>query len=187
MMKGNIVLKSKLLTAAMAATAFMALCAPTQAADWVDELRVGVYDHNTDLFATRHETSNPDINAEVLFKTPTFLEWAWAPRPIIGANINTGNGTSIAYAGLAWDYDFTKSLFVEGTFGGAIHNGETDHETSTKLNLGCRAMFHESASIGYRFDEHSSLMLTVDHMSNASLCDANPGLTDIGVRYGFKF
>ncbi|HEX7775666.1 MAG TPA: acyloxyacyl hydrolase [Parvibaculum sp.] len=181
-------MKNKLLMAAAAASMLIGLSLPAMAAEpWIDEVRLGVYDHDTNLAQSRHETSDPDINAQVLLKSPDFLSWAWAPRPLIGANINTGNGTSIAYLALAWDYSFTDALFVEGSFGGAIHNGETDHETPSKLDLGCRVMFHETASLGWRFDEHNSLMLTADHMSNASLCSPNPGLTDIGVQYGYKF
>lgn len=180
--------KSKFLTAALAATAFIGVSAPASANDWIDELRVGAYDHDSNLAATRHETSRPDINGEVLFKSPDWLSWAFAPRPMIGTNVSTGGGTSIAYAGLAWTFDLTDALFIEGTFGGAIHNGHTsEHEDSDRRNYGCRAMFHESASVGYRFTDSVSLMLTIDHMSNASLCDSNPGLTDAGARLGFKF
>lgn len=176
--------------AAAAAGVLATAGVPALAADnLVDEVRVGLYDHNSSLFATRHETSRPDINGEVLFKSPDWLSWAFAPRPAIGANINTGGGTSIAYAGLAWTFDVTPALFVEGSFGGAIHNGETSGPTNgrRRINYGCRFMFHENASLGYRLDDQSSLMLTIDHMSNASLCSPNPGLTGIGVRYGFKF
>lgn len=189
--KEKIVLNSKRLMILAATAALMMTSLPASAADgWVDEVRLGVYDHASDMFETSHETSDPDINAEMLFASPGWLSWAWAPRPLIGANINTGGGTSIAYAGLAWDYYLTQTLFVEGTFGGAIHNGETsglNNGTRDRTNYGCRGMFHESASVGYSLTEHSSLMLTIDHMSNLSLCDVNPGLTDIGVRYGYKF
>jgi len=183
---------NKLWRAATAAGALVAMsvamCMPASADEkWIDEVRVGLYDHNSNLISSRDETSNPDINVEVLFPSPDWLSWAFAPRPQLGANINTGNGTSIAYAGLAWDYTIVGGLFIEGSFGGAVHNGRTDRETSNKLDLGCRAMFHENASVGWHFDDHSSLMATIDHMSNASLCDNNPGLTDFGVRYGYSF
>lgn len=183
-------LKSKLWTAAAAAGALVAMSMPASAGDdWIDEVRLGVYDHNTPAFGTRHETSNPDINAEALFNSPDWLSWAFAPRPIVGANISTGGGTSIGYAGLAWTWDFTPSLFLEGSFGGAIHNGHTSEPTGSRdrNNYGCRVMFHESASLGYRLTSSTSVMLTVDHMSNASLCDSNPGLTDAGVRLGYAF
>ena len=186
-------LTSKLKTAALAAGALVALSVPALAGDnLVDEVRLGVYDHSSPMFQTRHETTDPDINAEALFKSPDWLSWAWSPRPMIGANINTGGGTSIGYAGLAWDWNFTQSMFLEGSFGGAIHNGNTSGPSGggnprDRNNYGCRVMFHESASLGYRFDENVSVMLTVDHMSNASLCNENPGLTDAGVRLGYSF
>jgi lipid A 3-O-deacylase len=154
---------------------------------FVDEARIGIYDHDSELFASRAETSDPDINVELLFKAPEWLQWLAKPRINLGANINTGNGTSMAYSGLVWDYDFTDTMFIEGGFGGAIHDGETHQQTATNLNLGCRVLFHENVSLGYRVTNNSSIMITVDHMSNAGLCSPNPGLTDIGLRYGYTF
>jgi lipid A 3-O-deacylase len=48
-------------------------------------------------------------------------------------------------------------------------------------------MIHESASIGYRLKQNVSFLFTVDHMSNASVCDANPGPTDAGARLAYMF
>ena len=53
--------------------------------------------------------------------------------------------------------------------------------------LGCPLNFRESASIGYRFMEHHSLSIMVDHMSNASLCSENEGMETFGLRYGYTF
>lgn len=168
--------------------ALMSLSAPVMAGNsFIDEMRVGVYDHNSNLTGSRYETSDPDINLEVLFKSPEWLQWMAQPRINIGANVNTGNGTSSLYSGLVWDYDFTQTFFIEGGFGAAIHNGETNVKTATKVDLGCRVLFHENVSLGYRVTANSSVMLTMDHMSNAGLCDPNPGMTDVGVRYGYTF
>ena len=181
-------LKNKLIFATVAVSSACAFSLPALAGDGIiDEARIGIYDHNSNLAATRHETNNPDINAELLFKSPAWLQWMAKPRINLGANINTGNGTSIAYTGLVWDYNFTDAFFIEGGFGGAIHNGETSRQTASKLNMGCRVMFHENISLGYRVTNNSSVMLTVDHMSNASLCSSNPGLTDVGIRHGYTF
>lgn len=179
-------LKTKLLAVAAAAMALTCTSLPASA-DSLDEVRLGIFDHDSNLFATRHENNNLDINAEALFKSPSWLAWAWAPRPHVGATVNTGSGTSLAYAGLTWDYNLTEALFIEGSFGGAIHNGELEGSHKDRRSYGCRFNFHENASIGYRFDARNSLMLTVEHMSNASLCDANQGLTNIGLRYGYSF
>lgn len=177
-----------LIAAASAAIAILALSAPAVADESViSEVRIGIYDHNSNLTGSRHETNAPDINLEVLFHSPSWLQWMAKPRVNVGANINTSDGTSSLYSGLVWNFDITDAFFIEGGFGGAIHNGETNRETASKLNLGCRVLFHENGSLGFRLNEHSSVMLTVDHISNATLCDSNPGLTNVGVRYGYTF
>jgi hypothetical protein len=49
-------------------------------------------------------------------------------------------------------------------------------------------LFRESASIGYQITEQANIMLTVDHASHAGLCGpTNTGLTNLGVRVGWKF
>ena len=51
---------------------------------------------------------------------------ATSSRAPISAAASTSNGrTSFAYAGLTWTIDVTSSIFVEGSFGGAVHNGDT--------------------------------------------------------------
>ncbi|MDO8288155.1 MAG: acyloxyacyl hydrolase [Parvibaculum sp.] len=185
--------KTKL--AASAAMVTFVLCAPAFAADegeagkggFINEIRMGLYDHNTDLMGSRHETSKPDVNLEVLFNGPSWLQWMAEPRIHLGTNLNTGSGTSSAYTGLVWDFNLTDSLFIEGSFGAAIHDGKTDRETPNNLDLGCRVLFHENASIGYRITPNTSVMVSVDHMSSAALCNPNPGLTDVGVRLGYSF
>jgi len=152
-----------------------------------EEVRIGILDHDTALFRDRHETSDPDINAEVLFASPDFLGWAFSPRPLIGATINTGGGTSLGYAGLGWNFDLGSNFFIDASLGGAIHNGETHKSTKDSRDYGCRVLFHETLSVGYDLDEHSSLMATAEHMSNAAFCDKNDGLTNIGLRYGYRF
>ena len=40
---------------------------------------------------------------------------------------------------------------------------------------------------GWRFDEHNSLSVYFDHISNGNTADVNEGLDDLGVRYGYRF
>ena len=150
-------------------------------------MRLGIYDHDSALFGDTYQTNKPDVNIEVLFNGPDWLRWMAHPRLNIGADLNTGSGTSLGYAGLVWTLDVTDAFFVEGAFGGAIHDGQTDKTTTDQMDLGCRVMFHESGSIGYRVSDSASLMVTVDHMSNAGLCTPNPGITNAGVRLGYSF
>ena len=53
--------------------------------------------------------------------------------------------------------------------------------------LGCHVLFHETATIGFNITENWRVMGTIEHSSNAGLCDFNRGLTNAGVRIGYKF
>jgi len=53
--------------------------------------------------------------------------------------------------------------------------------------LGCHVLFRESASLGFNLTESWRIMGTIEHNSNAGLCDFNRGLTNAGVRLGYKF
>lgn len=178
--------KTGFYAALMAATLFCAHT-PASAEGFISEMRIGVMDHDSSIFHNTYETTDPDINFEVRFASPEFLSWAFAPRPLIGGTVNTGDGTSFGYAGLGWTFDLTDAFFIDLTFGGAVHDGSTNGKTATSKDFGCRAQFHESASVGYRFDKSNAVMLSVEHMSNGSLCTRNEGLTNTGIRYAYTF
>jgi len=82
----------------------------------------------------------------------------------------------------------SNSFFIEGTFGGAYHDGPLSwHAPDYRSSYGCRLNFHESGSLGFGLDENWRMMATVEHMSNGGLCEPNAGLTTYGVRLGCKF
>jgi hypothetical protein len=156
---------------------------------FISEVRVG---------ASAHELEGPEkgtwnINGEVLFAKPftsadLFTSY-FIPRPHIGGSLNFDGRTSFAYAGLTWSLDVTPRIFVEGAFGGAVHNGNT-HSFVTAPDqqaLGCSPLFREAGSIGVRLSTQWSLVATVEHLSNAGACDQNRGLTNIGARVGYAF
>lgn len=151
------------------------------------EVRGGVFAHDP----WSPEKGSADLNVEAL--TPRLFSTgsAWdvlIPRAHVGGTINFNGKTSHSYAGLTWTYDLTQQLFVEASFGGALHNGKTDRIVPVNHNaLGCSPLFRESASIGYRFTPAWSVMATVEHLSNAGLCSNNRGLTNAGVRLGYSF
>jgi lipid A 3-O-deacylase len=98
----------------------------------------------------------------------------------IGSTINTEGNTSELYAGFTWDTFLTRRLFIEGSLGGAVHDGDDAY-------FGCRANFRESGSVGFMLSERWDVLAIVDHMSNANLCDPNRGLTNIGIRFGRRW
>ena len=157
---------------------------PMQPDPLINELRVGGFVHDP----WSPESGGVDLNLEVLFKKPwgTDADWWW-PRPHVGATINFEGKTSVVYGGVSWQYQVTNWMFLEATFGGGANNGETDNRDPDMNALGCNVLFRESASIGFDITESWRIMGTVEHSSNAGLCDYNRGLTNAGVRVGYKF
>lgn len=159
--------------------------------NFFSEVRLGGFAHDPDS----KESGSVDFNGEILFAKPftaadLFTSY-FIPRPHIGTTLNFNGRTSMVYAGLTWSYDITPWLFVEGSFGGAVHNGNTSSNAAlvapNESALGCSPLFRESASVGVRFSANWSLMATVEHASNAGLCTFNRGLTNFGARVGYTF
>jgi lipid A 3-O-deacylase len=128
-----------------------------------------------------------DVNFEVLFVAPEILELIWSPRPHFGATINTDGDTSQVYFGLSWEFDVWRDLFVGFSFGGSVHDGETETDRIDKKELGCRLLFRESVEAGYRFGGRHAITMFLDHVSNAKICFKNEGLENFGARYGYRF
>jgi lipid A 3-O-deacylase len=197
-------LNSKLLCAAAVSVALWCgtahaadLVAPAPAAEayvaepassWrvLDEVRGGVFAYGVD---GPPEGTSASINFELLTSRLPVGGQAWyVPRLHVGATINTDDAPSHGYAGFTWTIDVTDWMFVEGTFGGGVHNGDTGEDAPPgESALGCSVLFRESASLGFRFSENWSVMGTVEHLSNAGLCDANRGITEAGARLGYRF
>lgn len=156
---------------------------------YFDEIRFGVF--AADLDPGGASDDEVSLNGELL--TPPIgpqrghpvLDILFNPRLHVGATVATGEGINQAYAGLTWDYHLTDALFVETSFGGAVHDGETDDNNPD--SYGCTVNFRESFSVGVNLTDQISVMATVDHMSNAGLCDENQGLTNAGVRLGYRW
>jgi len=159
----------------------------------VDEVRVGVLAHDIGLFGGNAE-DGVDLNAETRFGSPSFLRWAFSPRPHLGVSINTSGATSQVYFGLTWTATLFRDVFVRGDglfvelgLGGAVHDGKIDTQRVDRKSLGSRVLFRESLELGWAFTPSQSISFMLDHMSNANLAERNEGLDNFGVRYGLKF
>ncbi|KKB78980.1 hypothetical protein VW35_10590 [Devosia soli] len=159
------------------------------------EVRGGIFAHSADepgnFFGVFNTERLQDVNVELLFDTPGLTDWVTLGelRPHVGATLNAGGLESMVYAGVSWTVPvFDTPVFVEGTFGGAVHNGNTNGTAiAPARDLGCSVLFRESASIGVQMTENASIMATIEHASNANLCNGNRGLTNMGIRLGWKF
>lgn len=179
----------------MGSTSVLAAGAKKQSApaqpSLLSEFRIGF--SAQDPWGSEGDDGSANLTGEILFAKPftasdLFTSY-FIPRPHIGGSLNFDGRTSFAYAGLSWTLDVTPNLFVEGSFGGAVHNGTRhvhdpfgDHQP-----LGCSALFRESGSVGVRLSANWSVMATVEHLSNAGSCSDNRGLTNVGARVGYSF
>jgi lipid A 3-O-deacylase len=164
---------------------------PVASAGWVEkyvsELRLGGLYHDPGIFGNRKEKGE-DVNAEVLFASPDFLSPLWAPRPHLGTSINTVGYTSQVYGGLTWSFNLWRSLFFDLSEGGSLNNDtHLDKSSRHHKDLGSHLLFRESASPGWMFDDHNSLSIMLDHISNAGLAKYNGGMETVGLRYGCHF
>jgi lipid A 3-O-deacylase len=158
------------------------------------ELRIGLLKQNIEGHGSEEGW---DLDGEYLFASPfgptpragNFLTALVTPRPHIGGTWNSEpDGTSKAYAGLTWTFGLGHGLLFETSFGGAFHNGELDSPLVEPVidSYGCPFNFRESVSLGLELSDRVSLLFMVDHMSNANLCLRNRGLTNGGVRLGYR-
>jgi len=177
---------------AIAVAILSVLCASPASAQTLSgvELRGGIFGHSVDGSDGFHFDHVEDANFEALFSLPQLDSFIWLGqvRPHVGATVNFGGKESMAYAGLSWTVPLGDMFFVEGAFGGAIHNGELHDAVDPLRSLGCPVLFHEAVSLGANITDNASVMLTAEHASHAGLCgNDNRGLTNMGVRFGFKF
>lgn len=179
-------MKFHLIAAALLCAAPLAVYADQANDRVVDELRVGLMDHDTTLFSNTVERG-ADLTLELLFKSPSWLQWAYAPRPNIGLSLNSAGGTNVLHFGSAWQVPIAANFFAEGNLALAFNDGEQNTGKANKRQIGCSVGFYESVSVGYKFLGNHQLMTTVDHASNAGICPPNSGLTGIGLRYGYNF
>jgi lipid A 3-O-deacylase len=147
------------------------------------EIKIGVMQHDLGgKFKQRYEKGKNLIAEYVFAEEYKFLYGL----PHFGTSVNSKGYTSSAYTGLTWRYQFLEVMFAEVTFGGAVNNGETKKDKKRRA-IGSNLMFRESFSLGVNLASNHSLSVMIDHMSNADLSPPNPGLTDVGIRYGYKF
>jgi lipid A 3-O-deacylase len=159
----------------------------------VDEVKAGVMAHDITLGGS-HLENGADINGEVLFVSPNFLDIIGAPRPHLGGWVNTQGNTNAAYFGLTWGLPIFKSivgasdaLTIYGSLGGAVHDGYEDSAPPNRKKLGSPVLFRESVELGYQITPVYSISAMVDHISNANLASHNAGITNAGARVGIKF
>ena len=156
---------------------------------FLQELNFGLHYHDAAVFGNREE-DGVAISAEAIFRTWAFLDDIGAPRPTLGAYLNTAGDTSYAYAGVTWSFEevILDDAFINLFLGLTIHNGGlTRFGGQSGKEFGSRIIFREAVELGYRFGGRHGVSFLVDHISNANTSGNNEGLDSVAIRYGYRF
>jgi len=152
-----------------------------------NEVRVGVMAYDRGLFST-DDFSGVVLNGEMVFASPDVLEAIGAPRPYVGFDFAIADDPiHFVYGGLTWDFRLTDKLYLGASLGGAVTTASNLKDPTTYKALGCKALFHLGAAVGYDVTEKFTVQAYADHFSNASLCEPNNGAEALGVRVGYRF
>lgn len=170
--------------------------APGPAPHAVSELRLGIYAHDaypnwlpSDWSKFRFDQIS-DVNVELLFRSPDIdaFKWMGSPRPTLGVTVNLAGLESLMHLGLTWHLPVGETPFyVEGTLGGAVHNGSLGGVLDATRPQGCRLGFYSGVGVGANLSDRITATLSYEHISNADLCADNFGLSNVGLRIGIKF
>lgn len=167
----------------------MAQDAQKRPAKFLDEVRIGV-SGSIQKSNTFEKGAFPSVT--LLFDpfdrgaAVTWTDVLLRPRVHAGAMVSTAGEASQVFGGLTWTVDVTDKMFLDIGFGGAWNNANAT-DSGRGPHVGCHFLFHESLAAGYKITQNVSIMATVEHSSNADLCDANDGLSYAGVSLGYKF
>jgi len=154
----------------------------------VSELKLGALYHDVPGLWSGFSLEKPTVdgNVEIDFR-PIYQGASMSLLPALGATINPDGDTSHVYADIRWKLSPNPMWYVTFGFGAAFHNGFIETTDPYRKALGSRLLFHPSLEVGINLDQHDSLSIYFEHMSNADTQTYNEGMDDLGVRYGYHF
>ncbi len=100
----------------------------------------------------------------------------WIFKPFAGV-MATSDAAVHGYAGVLVDIYFGRRWVLTPSFApGLYHDGDGK-------DLGGAVQFRSQLELSYRFNDRSRLGLSVNHISNASIYDSNPGTESVAITY----
>ena len=182
--------------ACSATTQAQSLLSPEPFSDIVDEIRIGLHAHRVHHAALPFLVNEwqlngvEDVSFDVLFTSPDVdvFRWIGSPRPEVGTTISLAGRDSLVHANLTWQLPvFDTPIYLEAGLGAAIHDGALTGAAPGRQNFGCRVNFYERWGVGMHVSDNATATLTYEHTSNNDWCAANDGLSNFGLRLGWKF
>lgn len=191
-------MKKTVLLAALAATAL-----PAANAQLIEEVRVGVLQHNICVSDCKNanKEDGPTIEGELVFASPDFLGIIWSPRPYAIVSVNVSGDTSYAGVGLVWNWNFADGWSLEPGLGYVVHDGEylnapfpngdprNDPIAAENVFLGSEDLFRTSLALNRDFGENWGAQLIYEHLSHGQILGEgrNQGMDSIGARIYWRF
>lgn len=167
----------------------------------VEEVRLGVVAHNVCIANcdNANKEDGPNINGEIVFASPDFLNILWSPNPYVMGSVNTAGDTSFGGFGLQWDLEFANGWAIEPGVGYVIHDGEltfpypqgdprNDPISETTVFFGSRDLFRTSLSLNKDLGEKWGVQLMYEHLSHGQILGSgrNQGLDNVGLRVRYR-
>jgi lipid A 3-O-deacylase len=189
-------------TAAGLAAFGAALALAPAAEAGVDEVHVGIMAHNICVTDCKNagKEEGPNVEFQVSFDSPGFLNWAGAPQPYVVAAVNVTGDTSFGGAGLEWRWDFAEGWALEPGVGYVVHDGELTNPfangtpeaaafAAEHVQLGSRDLFRTSLGLTRDFEGPWEAELFFSHLSHGQILGEgrNQGMDQLGVRFGYQF
>ncbi|WP_291198458.1 acyloxyacyl hydrolase [Hyphomonas sp.] len=185
----------------LALLALAAVPAATASAQLVEEVRVGLTQHNICVLDcdNAHKEQGPNVSGEIVFASPDVLDVIGSPRPYVMASVNLGGDTSFGSAGLHWNWDFADGWSFEPGIGYVIHDGElsfpfpqgdprNDVISESKVFLGSRDLFRTSLALNRDLGDKWGAQLMFEHLSHGQILGKgrNQGIDNVGVRVIYR-
>jgi lipid A 3-O-deacylase len=182
--------------------AFGAALMMAPAAHAIDEIHVGLMQHNICVTNCKNadKEDGPNVEFQVSFESPSFLSWAGSPQPYVMASINTAGETSFGGVGLDWRWNFAENWALEPGVGIVAHDGETDNPfpngspeaadfAEEHVLLGNEVLFRTSIGLTYDFEGPWEVQAYFEHLSHGQILASgrNQGLDEAGIRFGYQF
>jgi lipid A 3-O-deacylase len=189
-------------TAAGVAAFGAALMLAPAAEAGVDEVHVGVMQHNICVTNCKNadKEDGPNVEFQVSFDSPGFLSWAASPQPYIMASVNTAGETSFGGVGLEWRWNFADNWALEPGVGIVAQDGEVDNPFANgtpeaaafaeeHVLLGNEVLFRTSIGLTYNFEGPWEVQGFFEHLSHGQILanGRNQGLDEVGIRFGYQF
>lgn len=168
----------------------------------IDEVHVGVMQHNICVTDCKNadKEDGPNVELQVSFDSPGWLDWAGAPQPYLMASVNTAGNTSFGGFGLEWRWEFAEGWALEPGVGYVMHDGATNNLypngspeaaafAEENVLLGSEDLFRTSLGLTRDFAGPWEAQVFFEHLSHGQILGEgrNQGLDQVGIRFGYQF